>query len=88
MKDKDRVILAVYVGVQGMSDKNKNETMEEVTKMVRGAFDDSVITLVFPSVLFIGYHVDCINPKYLTKEEFDKLNKAVEKILLKAEEAE
>ena len=88
MLDKDKVILAVYVGVQSMSDASKVEYLKKVTEMIKSSFDESVITLVFPDVLSIGYHVDCVNPKYLSDEEYERLSKAAEKIILKAEEAE
>ncbi len=69
MEDKDKLILAFYVNVSGMDGKDIGKYLAEVSENTK--FDDSVRTFFIPT---LGEtRIESLNPKYVTKKEYEKV---------------
>ena len=78
MSDKDRLILVFYVDVSNMDAADVPEFLSEsVGDFFRDVFDDTVKVLWIP--IHGETHVEAINPKLISQEEWDnKYSKVIE----------
>lgn len=69
MEDKDKLILAFYVNVSGMASEEIGKYLADVSENTK--FDDSVRTFFIPT---LGEtRIESLNPKYVTKKEYEKV---------------
>lgn len=78
MPDKDRLILVFYVKIGKVEPKDVYEYASNAYKSLRSWFDDSVKVILIP-VYDAETHVEAINPKLISQEEWDnKYSKVLE----------
>ena len=83
MLDKDKLILAFYINVDGIGKYDIPEYMNETRKCLTRNIDDSVISYFIP-IEGENSKVECINPSFIDNDEYEatkeKLDNAVKKL--------
>lgn len=77
-KDKDKLIIAIYVNIAGVS----RGLPQEINEYLHDAFDNSVKILVLPicNENEPRYRIEAINPKLLNEVEYNKVKNQLEEI--------
>lgn len=78
MKDKDKLIVVIYVGTDDIT--NLYPTLQNIRNEVSQFFDESVKLCFIPDYNNVGIKIDCINPVLLDEEEFKKVDEKLSKI--------
>ena len=78
MKDKDKLILIIYVGLKSANNIDENARMYAISDFAKNTFDDSVKCIIIPD-RYLNY--PSITIKQLNKEKvpLEELDKALEK---------
>ena len=83
MLDKDKLILAFYINVDGIDQYDIPAYLNDARECLTGNLDDSVISYLIPIEGENG-KVDCINPSFIDGDEYkdakEKLDNAVKKL--------
>lgn len=79
MKDKDRLIIIVYVGTKDMTGLEYDQYMDQFNS-VSDFFDKTVKVLFVPNAESSTTTVDCINPKLLSEKEYKKVQETIMKL--------
>lgn len=83
MLDKDKLILAFYINVDGIDQYDIPEYLNEAREGLTSNLDDSVISYFIP-IEGENSKVDCINPSFIDGDEYEaakeKLDNAVKKL--------
>ena len=83
MLDKDKLILAFYINVDGIDQYDVPEYLNEARKGLTSNLDNSVISYFIP-IEGENSKVDCINPSFIDGDEYkdakEKLDNAVKKL--------
>lgn len=83
MLDKDKLILAFYINVDGIDQYDIPEYLNDAREGLTSNLDDSVISYFIP-IEGENSKVDCINPSFIDGDEYEaakeKLDNAVKKI--------
>lgn len=85
MLNKDKVILVAYINVSGVHDCDISAAMQEAVYSLKPKEDDSILFYAIP-VRGEESRIECINPKLVSEEEFEKARQACEKITEKLKE--
>lgn len=73
--DKDKLILVFYVGIGNMNDQDAKDYMQKIQNQI-GEADESVIRYFIP-IRDSESKVESINPTYIGKDEYDKVQKVL-----------
>ena len=84
--DKDKIIIAVYMGLQGISESMILESIAHTDNSLKLLFDESVKTIIIPRRDTDKSWVECINPQLVTEEKYKEAEEAVEKLKKMLEE--
>jgi len=83
MLDKDKLILAFYINVDGIDKFDIAEYLDDARKGLTSNLDDSVISYFIP-IEGENSKIDCINPSFIDGDEYknakEKLDNAVKKL--------
>lgn len=83
MLDKDKLILAFYINVDGIDQYDIPEYLNEAREGLTSNLDDSVISYFIP-IEGENSKVECINPSFIDGDEYEaakeKLDNAVKKL--------
>ena len=83
MLDKDKLILAFYINVDGIDQYDIPEYLNDAREGLTSNLDDSVISYFIP-IEGENSKVDCINPSFIDGDEYEaakeKLDNAVKKL--------
>lgn len=83
MLDKDKLILAFYINVDGIDQYDIPEYLNEAREGLTSNLDDSVISYFIP-IEGENSKVDCINPSFIDGDKYEdakeKLDNAVKKL--------
>ena len=80
---KDKMILVLYVGCKEMETYKTNMTMTEAFNKFSSFADESTKIIVLPdsSMLDRQFRLECINPKYITEEDQNRLTVSLDKFI-------
>lgn len=87
MLNKDKLIIVAYINMGLISDTDASEFLAETARALKPNGDDSILFYVIP-VREGETRLDCINPKLVSEEEYEKARQACEKITEKLAELE
>lgn len=85
MVNKDKLILVAYINISGIHDADVSDFIMEAVNNLKPKEDDSILFYVIP-VRGEESRLECINPKLVSEEEFEKAHQACEKIAEKLKE--
>ena len=85
MLNKDKLILVAYINISGLSDADVSSFLTETAHNLRPKEDGSSLFYVIP-VRGEESRLECINPKLVSEEEYEKAHQACEKIAEKLKE--
>lgn len=85
MLNKDKTILVAYINVSGVNDSDLSAFITEAVNSLKPEEDDSILFYAIP-VRGEESRLECINPKLVSEEEFEKARLACEKITEKLKE--
>lgn len=85
MLNKDKTILVAYINVSGVHDCDISAFFQEAVDNLKPKEDDSILFYAVP-VRGEESRLECINPKLVSEEEFEKARLACEKITEKLKE--
>lgn len=85
MLNKDKTILIAYINVGGVNDSDLSAFIQEAVDNLKPKEDDSILFYAVP-VRGEESRLECINPKLVSEEEFEKARLACEKITEKLKE--
>lgn len=85
MLNKDKTILVAYINVSGVHDCDISVFIQEAVDNLKPKEDDSILFYAVP-VRGEESRLECINPKLVSEEEFEKARLACEKIAEKLKE--
>lgn len=85
MLNKDKLILVAYINISGISDADVSSFLMEATHNLKPEEDDSILFYIIP-VRGEESRLECINPKLVSKEDYEKAQRACEKITEKLKE--
>ena len=85
MLNKDKTILIAYINVSGVNDSDLSAFLQEAVNNLKPEEDDSILFYAVP-VRGEESRLECINPKLVSEEEFEKAHQACEKITEKLKE--
>ena len=82
----DKIIIAVYMGLQGISESMILESIAHTDNSLKLLFDESVKTIIIPRRDTDKSWVECINPQLVTEEKYKEAKEAVENLKKMLEE--
>jgi hypothetical protein len=85
MLNKDKLILVAYINVGGIHDADVSAFLTETANNLKPKEDDSILFYVIP-VRGEESRLECVNPKLVSEEEYEKAKLACEKISEKLKE--
>lgn len=85
MLNKDKTILVAYINVSGVHPCDISAFFQEAVDNLKPKEDDSILFYAVP-VRGEESRLECINPKLVSEEEFEKAHQACEKITEKLKE--
>lgn len=85
MLNKDKLILVAYINVGGIHDADVSAFLTETANNLKPKEDDSILFYVIP-VRGEESRLECVNPKLVSEEEYEKAHQACEKIAEKLKE--
>ena len=85
MLNKDKTILVAYINVIGVKDSELSAFIMEADNNLKPKEDDSILFYVIP-VRGEESRLECVNPKLVSEEEYEKAHQACEKIAEKLKE--
>lgn len=85
MLNKDKLILVAYINISGIHDADVSAFITEAVNNLKPKEDDSTLFYVIP-VRGEESRLECINPKLVSEEEYEKAHQACEKIAEKLKE--
>ena len=74
---KHKIILAIYVGTQFMTESVAKMLLQKVSELTEN-FPRSVYGIVIPEVNTNAIRVECLNPVLLTEEQYKKVDTIIE----------
>ena len=74
---KDKIILIFYIGTKGCSRKEANTRLMNAEYSMERLRDDSCELLFAPNFDTDNNEVKCINPKFVTEEEYKEVEKVI-----------
>ena len=83
MQLKDKIIIVYYVDIREIDKMDVPDYMDDVYHSLKE--NDNTVHQVFVPI-YNDSRVECINPKYLSEEEVEKVSHAVEELIAKADE--
>lgn len=83
MKDNEKLIIAFYIDVRGINKIDIPQYLDTVVQATQ--FDDTVRTFYIP--IEGETHVDSLNPKYVTKKEYEQVVEKFNALIEKANQA-
>jgi len=75
----DKIILIIYVGVKNYPIDKINAYLGNLVQSVM-EFNPDIAHYVFPDFESTNFRVECINPKFVTQEEYEIVMKKLENI--------
>lgn len=85
MLNKDKIIIVAYVNVGSIHDDDINAFLTRTASVLKPEEDGSSLFYVIP-VRGEESRLECINPKLVSEEEYEKAHQACEKIAEKLKE--
>lgn len=85
MLNKDKLILVAYINISGINDADVSAFVTEAAHNLKPKEDDSILFYVIP-VRGEESRLECVNPKLVSEEEYEKAKLACEKISEKLKE--
>ena len=79
MKDKDKIIIVVYVG-GGDDPYETYHAIIETQKNIKDYFDDTVKLIFAPDFGNFGIKFECINPVLVNEDEYKKVEETALKL--------
>lgn len=77
--DKDKIILVVYAGLNGISIGDRLQYLSKIADFFSERFDESVMAIVMPDQTEETSRIECINPKLVTEEVYKEALDVVER---------
>lgn len=77
---KDKIILIFYIGTKECSIKEANERIINAKYSMERLRDDSCELIFVPDFSTDNNDVKCINPKFVTEEEYKEIEKVITKL--------
>ena len=74
---KDKIILIFYIGAKGCSKKEAKERLVVARYSTDHLRDDSCELFFVPDFSTDNIDVKCINPKFVTEEEYKEVEKVI-----------
>lgn len=74
---KDKIILIFYIGTKGCSRKEANERLTNAKYSMDYLCDESSELILIPDSSRDDIDVKCINPKFVTEEEYKEVEKVI-----------
>ena len=85
MLNKDKLILVAYINISGINDADVPAFIMESVNNLKPKEDDSTLFYAIP-VRGEESRLECVNPKFVSEEEYKKAKQACEKISEKLKE--
>ncbi len=85
MLNKDKLILVAYINIGNINDADVSTFVAETAQNLKPKEDDSILFYVIP-VRGEESRLECVNPKLVSEEEYEKAKRACEKITEKLKE--
>lgn len=83
---KDKIILVFYAGVKGCNIKKSNEMVCRINEQLKEFRDESSEIIVLPDFTKEVSHIETINPRVIKDEEYEELEKTINKFKQKVDE--
>ena len=74
---KDKIILIFYIGTRGCSRREANERLIDVKYSISYLHDESSELIFIPDSSRDDIDIRCINPKFVTEEEYKEVEKVI-----------
>ena len=87
MLNKDKIIIVAYVNVGSIHDDDIRAFLKRTAEALKPEDDGSSLFYIIP-VREEDSRIECINPKFVSEEEYEKVRKTCEKISEKLAELE
>ena len=83
---RDKIILVFYIGCASINRYEIPEFLNSIADSFRKRWDDSVETIFIPCIEEVDTRIECINPKLVNQDVYDKAMDVVEKFKSKTDE--
>lgn len=80
MNLKDKIILIFYIGTKGRTRKESIERMIDARCATEHLFDESSELFIIPDSSRDDVDVKCINPRFVTEEEYKEVEKVINEL--------
>ena len=84
---KDKIMVVFYVGVKNIYDGDVPEYIDEIHRAFSNMNDDSCLFLTVPVKSSSDIRIECINPVLLGNERYTEVEKKVNELNEKMQEA-
>lgn len=79
MDDKDKLLLIFYVGLKHIRQEDRPAYFNEISQELINVFDKTIKPMLIVDVKSDKTKVECINPKLITEEEYNSVQKIIDK---------
>ena len=83
---KDKITLVFYIGSKGLQKFDAIKRVIDAREYFRGLKDDSSEFIFLPDYYDENDHIEAINPKVISEEDFAKVEHIIEKLKRKIDE--
>ena len=83
---RDKIILVFYIGCANINRDEIPEFLNLIADSFRKRWNDSVETIFIPCIEEVDTRIECINPKLVNQDVYDKAMDVVEKFKSKTDE--
>ena len=77
--ENDKIILVVYINIAGLHDADVSAFVAEVANSLRPKKEENMLMYFIP-VRETESRIECINPKLVSEEEYEKARMACEEL--------
>lgn len=83
---RDKIILVFYIGCANVNRHEIPEFLNSIADSFRKRWNDSVETIFIPCIEEVDTRIECVNPKLVNQDAYDKAMDVVEKFKSKTDE--
>ena len=77
----NKIILIIYVGVKKYPKDRLNDILSNIAENLSAA-NEEVYHYVFPDFDSTSFKVECVNPKFISQEEYKEIEAKLEEVKL------